>query len=102
MTCRQNLAGRRPLVDGGVAGEQAGRVADRIGDRREGRAHRSRVFYSGANRVAGSDSGGAEEQPRALARGWRELPALVQSSGWCRKVRRGTGAVVCGGSMMAA
>jgi hypothetical protein len=35
--CRQNPAGRRPMVGGGVAGEQVGRVADRIGSRREGR-----------------------------------------------------------------
>jgi hypothetical protein len=44
-----------------VAGEQASRVADRIGGRREGRAHQSRGFHGGANRPVGSDGGGAEE-----------------------------------------
>jgi hypothetical protein len=36
VTCRQNPAGRRLVGGGGVAGEQAGRVADRFGSRREG------------------------------------------------------------------
>jgi hypothetical protein len=85
-----------------VAGEQAGRVADRIGGRRDGRAHRSRGFHGGINRAVGSDGGGAEEQPRVPARESRELPASVQSSGWCREVQRGVGAVVRSGSTMAA
>jgi hypothetical protein len=76
-----------------VAGEQADKVADRICGRREGRAHRNRGFH-GVNRAAGSDGGGAEEQLRASARGSRELPASVRSSGWCQEVH--------GGSMMVA
>jgi hypothetical protein len=84
-----------------VAGEQADKAADRICGRREGRAHRSRGFH-GVNRAAGSNGGGAEEQLRASARGSRELPASVRSSGWCQEVRRWTGAAVHGGSMMVA
>jgi hypothetical protein len=77
-------------------------VTDRFGVRREGRAHRSGGFHSGANWVVGSDGGGAEEQPRAPARRSRELPASVWSSGQCRQVRRGTGAAFRGSSTMAA
>jgi hypothetical protein len=46
-------------------------------------------FHDGANRVVGSDNGGAEEQPRAPARGSREHPASVRSLGRCREVQRG-------------
>jgi hypothetical protein len=52
-------------------------------------AHRSRGFHSGANRVAGSDGGGVEEQARAPASGSRELPVSVRSSRRCREVRMG-------------
>jgi hypothetical protein len=86
MTCRQNPVGQRPMGGGRVAGEQAGRVADWFGGHREGRADRSGGFHGGANRVAGSDGGVAEEQPRAPTRRSRELPASVRSSGWCREV----------------
>jgi hypothetical protein len=65
------------------------------------KAHRIMGFHDGANRVVGSDNGGAEEQPRAPARGSREHPASVRSLGRCREVQRGGGAVVCGGSMTA-
>jgi hypothetical protein len=41
--------------------------------------------------VAGSNGGGAEEQPRALARGSRELTTSVRSSGRCRGLQRGRG-----------
>jgi hypothetical protein len=74
-----------------VAGEQAGRVADRFGSRREGRAHWSEGFDGSANRTAGSDGGGAEEQPRAPVRRSRELPASVRSSGGVREFRGGSG-----------
>jgi hypothetical protein len=71
MTCRRNPAGRLSVGGGGVAGEQAGRVADRFGSQREGRAHRSGGFHDGANRAAGSNCGGAEEHLRAPAqRSW--------------------------------
>jgi hypothetical protein len=49
---------RRPVGGGGVAGEQEGRVADRFGGRRVGRAHRSGGFHGGANRASGSNGGG--------------------------------------------
>jgi hypothetical protein len=58
----------RPVGGSGVAAEQAGRVADRFGGRREGRAHRSGGFNGGANQAVGSDGGGAEEQLRAPTR----------------------------------
>jgi hypothetical protein len=45
--------------------------------------------HSGANRAVGSDGGGAEEQPRASARGSRELTASVQSSGGVGEFRGG-------------
>jgi hypothetical protein len=92
----------RPVVGGGVSREQAGKVADRIGDRREGRAHWSRGFQGGTSRAAGSDGGGAEEQWRASVRGSWELTVSVWSSGQCQGVQRGTGAAVCIGKMMAA
>jgi hypothetical protein len=85
-----------------VVREQASRVVDRIGGRREGMAHWSRGFHSGANQVAGSDSGGADEQLRAPARGLRELSASVRRAGRCRGVWRGTRVAVHGGSMTAA
>jgi hypothetical protein len=81
--------------------EVGGDVRDRFGGFGEEGAHRCRGFHGDTNRVAGSDGGGAEEQPRAPARGSRELPVSVRSSGWCWEVRRGTRAVVCGSSMMA-
>jgi hypothetical protein len=37
VACRQNPVGQRPVVCGGVAGEQASRVVDQIGGRREWR-----------------------------------------------------------------
>jgi hypothetical protein len=64
-----------------VVGEQADGVTDRFGGRREGRAHWSGGFHNYVNRAARSDAGGAEEQPRALARRSRELPASVRSLG---------------------
>jgi hypothetical protein len=51
----------RPVGGSGVAGEQASRVANRFGGRREGRAHRSGGFHGDTNRAAGSDGGGVEE-----------------------------------------
>jgi hypothetical protein len=86
----------------GVVGEQADRVVDQFGGRREGRAHRSGGFHDGANRAVGSDGGGAEEQPRAPARRSRELPTLVRSLGWCRGVQRGTRVAFRDGSTMVA
>jgi hypothetical protein len=44
-------------------------------------ARRSRGFHGGTNRVAGSDGGGAEEQPRVPTMGSWELMALVRSLG---------------------
>jgi hypothetical protein len=73
-------------------------VPDWIGGRREGRAHRSRVFHGSANRAVESDSGGAEEQLRAPARGSRDLLASVRSSGRCQEVQWGIGVAVHGGS----
>jgi hypothetical protein len=70
-----------------VAGEQVDRVADRFGGRREGRAHRSKGFHSGANRAAGSDGAGAEEQLRAPALG----RGAAVSLGRCRGGEGGLG-----------
>jgi hypothetical protein len=69
-----------------VVGEQAYGVTDRFGSWREGRAHRSRGFHGGTNRVVGSDGGGVEEQMRAPTRRSRELPTSVRSSGRCQGV----------------
>jgi hypothetical protein len=68
VTCQQNPAGWRAVGGGRIAGEQADRVADRFGSRREGRAHRSGGFHGGENRAAGSDSGGGEDELRVPAR----------------------------------
>jgi hypothetical protein len=100
-TCGWNPADRWPVGGGGVPREKADRVVDRFGGWREGRAYQSGGFHGGANWVMWSDGGGAEEQPRALARSSRELPASVWTSGWCREVWRGTGAAVHDGSTMA-
>jgi hypothetical protein len=40
-----------------------------------------------------------EEQPRVPVRGSREFTMLVRSSGWCRRVQRGTRAAVHSDSM---
>jgi hypothetical protein len=53
------------------------------------------------NRVAGSDGGGAEEQPRAPATVLRELLTTVQSLGCRWEGKRGTGVAVHGGSTTA-
>jgi hypothetical protein len=67
---------------------------------RGGRGSPEQGFHDGANRAVGSDGGGTKEQPRAPARGLRELLASVRSSGRCWEVR-GTDVAVRGGSMTA-
>jgi hypothetical protein len=66
----------RPLVGGGVAGEQAGRVVDRIRGRREGRS--SLEDFSTAEGI-----GGRERTMASQSRGHRQGP-----SGWGGSTRR--------------
>jgi hypothetical protein len=54
MACRQNLAGRRPVVGGGVVGEQASRVVDRIGGGGEG-GLTGRIIHGGGDWRRGKD-----------------------------------------------
>jgi hypothetical protein len=97
--CCQNPTGQRPVVGGGVAVEQAGRVVDLIGGRREGRG--SPKGFSAVEGIDGGDrtltswSRGHQRGPS----GWGGSTQRRNALGGVEKVREGLERAVHGGSV---
>jgi hypothetical protein len=101
VACWQNPAGRRPMVGGGVTVEQAGRVADRIGGRREGRGS-----PEGFSAAEGISSGKRTATSRSRGRrwglsGWGGSTRRCGAPSGVETVRGGLEQAVCGGSVKA-
>jgi hypothetical protein len=85
---RQNPADRQPMVGGGVTGEQASRVVDRIGHNREWGLTR-RLVYGGGDRRRGKDVSMREQGSPAGSEQWGRKYSVARCLGWGRGSHRG-------------